>query len=70
MRPVLIPLSVLALVVLVSTPLLFFMDVIDLPQTKQILLVATIAWLVLTPLWMGRTQAKPGGVQSDAVSGD
>lgn len=57
MKPVLITVSMLALAAVLLLPVLFFTDAIDLAQTQRLLLVATLAWLVITPLWMGRTRA-------------
>ena len=34
--------------------ILFLLGTITLDQCKWIMLIATIAWFVVTPLWMGR----------------
>jgi len=34
--------------------LLFLFGLITLDQCKWIMLITTIAWFVVTPLWMGR----------------
>ena len=44
--------SMVALVVTVAVPLLFFYDRLDLAQTKTALLVAALAWFLTAPLWM------------------
>ena len=44
--------SMLALVGTIVPPCLFFADKITLPSMQQLLLVATIVWLVATPFWM------------------
>ena len=46
--------SGLALVGTILPPLLFFADRLDLSQVKLWMLVATVAWFVVTPMWMDR----------------
>jgi hypothetical protein len=45
-------LSALALAATILPPLLFFVDKLDLPTVKGILLAAAALWLIATPLWM------------------
>ena len=46
--------SWLALAGTILPPLLFFVDRMDLDQTKLWMLVATVAWFAATPVWMDR----------------
>ena len=46
--------SWLALAGTILPPLLFFVDRLDLDQTKLWMLVATVAWFAATPVWMDR----------------
>ncbi|MFO0890371.1 MAG: hypothetical protein U0790_14660 [Isosphaeraceae bacterium] len=39
--------------------MLFFYKVIDLDTVKSAMMVATVAWFVATPLWMGRAHEAP-----------
>lgn len=60
MRTLAQAISILALAGTLAPPILYFTGALDLDQTKQTLLFATIAWFVATPFWMGRTpQATP-----------
>ena len=45
--------SWLSLVLLVLGPVLFYTDRIDLPATKLLMLIATIAWFASSLCWMG-----------------
>ena len=33
---------------------LYLLEKVDLPQTKGWMLLATVVWFAVTPLWMGR----------------
>ena len=46
--------SYLILVGLIVPSFLFFWGKMDLGQVKHWMLIATIGWFVVTPLWMGR----------------
>jgi hypothetical protein len=46
--------SWVALAGMIAPALLFLAGRISLDQSKEGLLVATIAWFLVTPLWMGR----------------
>ncbi len=67
MKPMLMTLSLLALVAVLLQPILFFVDAITLAQTQHYLIAATIVWFVVTPLWMGRsgTRQEPQGSAVD-----
>lgn len=54
LRRVLQLVSWLALAGIVIPPVLFLAGRIDLDQTKLGMLIATVAWFIATPLWMGR----------------
>ena len=54
MRLVLQIISYAALLATIASPILFLVDRITLDQSKWSLLVATLVWFVVTPLWMGR----------------
>lgn len=54
MRRLLQVVSWLALVSTIAPAVLFTLGRITLDQSKLALLVATVAWFVATPLWMGR----------------
>ncbi len=43
-------------------PLLFLLGTLPLDQCQGIMLIATLAWFVVTPFWMGR---KHGGMTND-----
>lgn len=61
MRVLLQLVSFIALAGVIVPPLLFLMGKLDLDRTKMLMLVATIGWFAITPLWMGRpTQENPG----------
>lgn len=47
--------SWLALAGTLLPPLLFFADSISLESVKLLMLGATVAWFVATPLWMERS---------------
>ncbi|QDT96617.1 hypothetical protein [Gimesia aquarii] len=59
MRRIIQTISWLALAGTFLSPVLFFAGMIDLEQSKRILLLATIIWFVHTPMWMGREPEKP-----------
>jgi hypothetical protein len=46
--------SLVALVLTIGPPVLFFAGQMDLEATKRWMLVATVAWFVATPVWMDR----------------
>ena len=54
MRRVLQLLSILALCLTVFPSVLFFTGQLELGTMKWLMLAATIAWFLATPLWMGR----------------
>ncbi|MAT73384.1 MAG: hypothetical protein CMJ58_28200 [Planctomycetaceae bacterium] len=56
MRSIFQAASWLALTALVGAPLAFLAGRIESPAMKTWMLVATVAWFVVTPLWMGREQ--------------
>lgn len=60
MRKVLMVASLLALVWLLLAAVLFFADAIPLERAKLQLLLATVLWFVVTPLWMGRSGGAGG----------
>jgi len=59
MRYVFQLMSLAALIATVVPPVLFFVDRMDLPTMKQILLLATMVWFAVTPVWMGREKKQP-----------
>ena len=63
MKPVLMTVSMLALAAVLLLPLLFFADAIALVRMQWYLLAVTVAWFIITPLWMGRsvTREEPEG---------
>lgn len=52
-------LSMLALASTVLAPILYAANTIHLDACKLIMLLATIAWFVATPLWQGRKFVQP-----------
>lgn len=58
MRRVYQVVSWLALAGTIGPSVLFLLDSINLDQAKWAMLVATIVWFVITPLWMGRPEAE------------
>jgi hypothetical protein len=54
MRTVLQCMSWVVLLGAIVPALLFLFGLITLDQCKWIMLITTIAWFVVTPLWMGR----------------
>ncbi|MCA9184976.1 MAG: hypothetical protein R3E01_29870 [Pirellulaceae bacterium] len=54
LRRVLQAISWIALVGTVGPSLMYLADLISLGQSQLYLLIATIAWFVATPFWMGR----------------
>lgn len=44
-----------ALTATILPSVLLLANVLSLDQTKWIMLAATLAWFIATPLWMGRT---------------
>lgn len=65
-RPVAQAISALSLAVTLGGPLAYLTGTLDLDRMKLLLLLATIAWFVATPLWMGREAPKAGGGASNA----
>jgi len=55
MRTILQIISWAAIVATVLLPLLFLVGTMELLPMQWWLLIATIAWFVTAPLWMGRT---------------
>ena len=54
MRTVVQAISWLALIGTLLPSVLFLQGSMDLDPAKRVMLAATIAWFVATPLWMGR----------------
>jgi len=54
MRKILILVSLLALALTIGPPALFLAGHMDLDTVKILMLIATVAWFVVTPFWMGR----------------
>jgi hypothetical protein len=54
--------SRLALAVTIAPALLFAGGVIDLDQTKGAMLVGTLVWFIVTPIWMDRGDTTPEAV--------
>jgi hypothetical protein len=50
-------LSWLALAYTIAPPILFLAGKLTLEQSKLHMLLATVAWFIATPLWMGREPA-------------
>ena len=46
--------SLIALIVTVAPSLLYFAGLLNLEAVKWISLLGTIAWFVVTPMWMGK----------------
>jgi len=49
--------SWIALAAVIVPSLLYLAGSIDLPTTKWIMLIATVAWFIATPSWMGVKRA-------------
>jgi hypothetical protein len=60
MRRVFQVLSWAALALTIVPAFMFFHGTIDITQMKLWMLVATVAWFVATPLWMGRDKEARG----------
>ncbi|WP_269523612.1 hypothetical protein [Coraliomargarita parva] len=56
MRKLLQALSLIALIGVIAPPVLFLAGSIELPAVHRVMLIATVAWFLLTPLWMGRNE--------------
>ena len=54
MRLILQTISWLALAATAVAPALFLAGQLSLPQTRLVMLLATIAWFATAPFWMGR----------------
>ncbi len=54
MRIILSILSYISLLVIVAAPIAFMSGTLELPSMKSLLLLATVAWFLVTPFWMGR----------------
>lgn len=67
MRRLLQLISWLAFVGTALPSALFLFDKIDLDRTKWLMLVATIVWFAVTPLWMGREHGKMAPKTSQAA---
>ena len=61
MRIVLQITSWIALMATILPSVLFLASKLDLDQAKWIMLAATLAWFIATPLWMGRKAERPPG---------
>ena len=57
MRRILQTISWLSLAAVVLPALLFLYGSVELTAVKSTLLVATIAWFIATPMWMGKEPA-------------
>lgn len=44
--------SFVALIVCAAPPILFYLDRIDMDAMKRWMLIGTIVWFAVTPLWM------------------
>ena len=56
MRQALQIISVIALCLTVFPSLLFFAGMMELDRVKWLMMAATVAWFIATPLWMGREE--------------
>ena len=61
MRIVLQITSWIALAATILPSILFLASKLDLEHAQWIMLAATLAWFVATPLWMGRKVERPPG---------
>ena len=59
MRRMLQVLSWISLAATILPSILFLTGDLPLERSKWILLLATIGWFVVTPLWMGRDVTRP-----------
>ncbi|QDV73830.1 hypothetical protein [Botrimarina mediterranea] len=59
-------LSLVAIGGVLAPSMLYFTNVIDLPQVKSLTLIGTVAWFVVAPLWMGLKSTAPSGYQEEA----
>ena len=59
MRRVFQVLSWISLAATILPSVLFLSGDLSLERSKWILLLATIGWFVVTPLWMGREVTRP-----------
>ena len=57
MKIVLKIISLLALLMTVLPSILFLMGSVALEQVKLLMLIATVVWFVVTPLWMWKKEA-------------
>jgi hypothetical protein len=60
MRRILQLVSWLSLAATLGVALAYFQDRLALDAMKRWMLVATIAWFVVTPMWMGRKPKEEG----------
>lgn len=56
MRITLQVISCLALVLTVAPSIMFLNGSVDLDKAKLLMLIATVAWFVVTPLWMNKSK--------------
>lgn len=56
MRKGLQVISLLALVVIVASSVMFVAGAMELDRVKLLTLIATIVWFGVTPCWMGREE--------------
>jgi len=62
MRTIFQIVSWIALAGTILPSVLFLTGTLELDRLKQVMLAATVAWFVFTPLWMGRKEAdQPAG---------
>lgn len=54
MRTLLQLVSAIALIATILPSILLLTGSLDLPQAKLAMLIATIIWFIITPLWMGQ----------------
>lgn len=55
MRKLFPVISIVALIGVIAPPVLFLLGCLELPQVHRYMLIATVVWFVLTPLWMGKS---------------
>lgn len=59
MRRILQTVSWIALAMTILPSCWFYLGKMDLDLQKWVMLIATIVWFLVTPLWMGRQEAAP-----------
>lgn len=66
MQAIFMLLSMAALAASLAPSLLYFANAIDLAQVKSFTLTGTIAWFLVTPLWMRINAPSPSKRQEEA----